>query len=572
MFNGTSWVAVDPLKVPDVAIGDERYMRSQFLQAGTGATYRTVQSKLRDTVSVKDFGAVGDGVADDTAAIQAAIDALISAGGGCLHFPAGRYIVNSRLKIQNTYAGNVYIKISGVTMGNQVVAAASTYGSILVGQTGGILLDLAGGSNVTIEDLSLISGPSNPSTIGILGQRIATSQYFTRINLTRVSIGIAPNASANGGLGTFAFVNKRGEHHDFKDCWFYADRPYLADGSSVYPTLVSPDYPEVFPGGATLSLCYFYNCAFLAGTGDCVELRSTLGMRFEGGYMLLANTYSGFLLGTFNRGISVLGLQAELNTGTPKCLVRCTGTAEQLTIEASTNISTLTMLRTVSGASVKGAFLRPTANFGAVFDNTTESGSTLQAAIIHYNSAANTVPGPTSIYASVLMDIAGGLGALDIRPVRTPITLNTGNMQPPTTTTGTDTTPSATETYIAEIWVPCTMTITGAVFLQGTVGSGNAKLGLANASGTLLAQTNSFGIVGVTEAYVGNNFTSAYVAKGPERYYLLLQIDNSTNRFRSHTLGKFGASKKTGETFGTFTTITPPTNFTANVGPIASVY
>jgi len=42
--------------------------------AGVGAVATTVQAKLRESVSVEDFGAVGDGVADDTAAIQAAAD------------------------------------------------------------------------------------------------------------------------------------------------------------------------------------------------------------------------------------------------------------------------------------------------------------------------------------------------------------------------------------------------------------------------------------------------------------------------------------------------------------------
>lgn len=62
-----------------------------FIQAGTGAVATDVQSKLRESVSVKDFGAVGDGVTDDTAAIQAALNYVNSVGGGVVYLPPGRY-------------------------------------------------------------------------------------------------------------------------------------------------------------------------------------------------------------------------------------------------------------------------------------------------------------------------------------------------------------------------------------------------------------------------------------------------------------------------------------------------
>lgn len=58
------------------------------IASGAGAVARTVQAKLRDFISVKDFGAVGDGTTDDTAAIQAALD-YITTNGGTLIFPAG---------------------------------------------------------------------------------------------------------------------------------------------------------------------------------------------------------------------------------------------------------------------------------------------------------------------------------------------------------------------------------------------------------------------------------------------------------------------------------------------------
>jgi hypothetical protein len=47
------------------------------------------------TVSVTAYGAFGDGVHDDTAAIQAAINALEAANGGTLLVPSGTYLLNS---------------------------------------------------------------------------------------------------------------------------------------------------------------------------------------------------------------------------------------------------------------------------------------------------------------------------------------------------------------------------------------------------------------------------------------------------------------------------------------------
>jgi hypothetical protein len=69
-----------------------------YNQGGVGAVDRTVQGRLRDSVSVKDFGAVGDGVADDTAAIQAAIDSFAT-GQGTIYFPKGIYLVTSTITI-----------------------------------------------------------------------------------------------------------------------------------------------------------------------------------------------------------------------------------------------------------------------------------------------------------------------------------------------------------------------------------------------------------------------------------------------------------------------------------------
>lgn len=70
-----------------------------FIAAAPSGSGRTVQDKLRESTSVKDFGAIGDGIADDTAAIQAAINAVITPSGGGLYFPTGTYKITSKLVI-----------------------------------------------------------------------------------------------------------------------------------------------------------------------------------------------------------------------------------------------------------------------------------------------------------------------------------------------------------------------------------------------------------------------------------------------------------------------------------------
>ncbi len=63
-----------------------------FRNADASSVGRTVLSKLRDVVSVKDFGAVGDGVADDTTAIA---NSIAAAAGKTLTLPPGTYLVDA---------------------------------------------------------------------------------------------------------------------------------------------------------------------------------------------------------------------------------------------------------------------------------------------------------------------------------------------------------------------------------------------------------------------------------------------------------------------------------------------
>lgn len=152
--------------------------------------------------------------------------------------------------------------------------------------------------------------------------------------------------------------------------------------------------------------------------------------------------------------------------------------------------------------------------------------------------------------------------------------IHTGGMSVTQTTDGNDTTPATTEVYIAEVRVSANCTITGvAVFNGSAVGTDKLIVSLYDSTGALLANSALAGTTATgTDAFQLVAFTGTYAAKGPATYYVGVSCNGTTYRLNTHILGAFGASKKTGEVFGTLTAITPPTTFTTAVGPIASLY
>ena len=82
-------------------IGNDLATDQVFLPDGIGAVSRTIPSKLKDAVSVKDFGAVGDGITNDSPAVQAAIDYLLAdINRNTLYFPSGTYYLNTTVSIK----------------------------------------------------------------------------------------------------------------------------------------------------------------------------------------------------------------------------------------------------------------------------------------------------------------------------------------------------------------------------------------------------------------------------------------------------------------------------------------
>ena len=181
-----------------IAAGELDASNIRYNEGGIGAVNRTVQTRLQDYVSVKDFGAKGDGATNDTAAIQAAIaSAQTYAGGSNVFFPAGNYLISSTLNIasssvqlvgegrgisritSNFATGNI-IQFNGVAYSG--VKQLSITSSVV--RTSDAAIYIAACHNVIVENIGLESN----MYIGVQVEG-GTNQFLTTINDFEIDSG-----------------------------------------------------------------------------------------------------------------------------------------------------------------------------------------------------------------------------------------------------------------------------------------------------------------------------------------------------------------------------------------------
>jgi len=122
-----------------------------YNEGGTGAVTTTVRVKLQETISVTDFGATGNGVTDDTAAIQAAHAAAVTAGNSLgfaeVVFPAGTYVFSNL-----TWSPMVGINCLGtVILKSSITTGKGIHVSTLYGNWNTVPKQLAYNSNAFVH-------------------------------------------------------------------------------------------------------------------------------------------------------------------------------------------------------------------------------------------------------------------------------------------------------------------------------------------------------------------------------------------------------------------------------------
>tara|TARA_E500000318_G_scaffold91760_1_gene90139 strand:- start:891 stop:2495 length:1605 start_codon:yes stop_codon:yes gene_type:complete len=168
----------------------------------SGAFTRTVQTKLDDFVSVKDFGALGDGSTADVTAIQRALDELYcdtdkddERARRILYFPAGDYRINASLKIPP------FANIKGEGPGKTVIVQSASAPVAVFQDDEKQVYGSIGGSSATTPTNINIEGITfqNGSSYGGVSIDNATNVRFERCEFKGAYVsGGADNTNSKG--------------------------------------------------------------------------------------------------------------------------------------------------------------------------------------------------------------------------------------------------------------------------------------------------------------------------------------------------------------------------------------
>jgi hypothetical protein len=302
---------------------------------GTAQLSRTVQSKLQEFISVKDFGAVGNynpstGLGtDDTASINAAISACASTSS-TLYFPNGNYKITSNLNISvdSYWEGKVY----PVGFGNVSTPASATAVTISGSGTSHYNLYVSGTSAevtnyviailVTAYEVALYEPTVSTMGIGIFFYPSVTSQlsvYQPNLyaNATGVSF-LAPNLSQQTNIINI-FGGSINNNSDYTI--YYGDTRF----PTYYPTTVPSNQPygsnctivgaQLMGTGIVSQVTGFgmFGCNFeyaSYGNGKAIQLNNYVrGATFDTCY------FSGFKYAVYsNGGDNVSGISMKNTT------------------------------------------------------------------------------------------------------------------------------------------------------------------------------------------------------------------------------------------------------------------
>lgn len=227
----------------------------------SGGATQSLESILLERVSVKRFGAVGDGTHDDTAAIQAAITWAI-AHGARLHVPRGRYKVTATLTADmsaNTGDSGNRFWMEGEGQSNTILAPTSAVTSaclnIIGGGTGAGMQAWSGISGIGFEGTSINIGAA------VAGENLA---YF-RMDAIRIYLFQRGCYFQDTLTSLFEGVNIR-----YCKYGFLGERKAGGDAYGSDPNALTFI-------NCTFGLCQVYGVLLIQGAGN-----SFVGCTFEG--------------------------------------------------------------------------------------------------------------------------------------------------------------------------------------------------------------------------------------------------------------------------------------------------